>query len=93
MQILKISIYCSSVSLIIRQTCMSKYHSSLLETKFGIYAYTDRLILNVKSATNEYLTTIPKMCWFSIFPRTSNEKLFSINEEVQREALKGFYDR
>ena len=51
------------------------------------------LILNVKSATNQYLTTIPKMCWFSIFPRTSNEKLFSINEEVQREALKGFYDR
>ena len=29
----------------------------------------------------------------SIFFRTSNDKLFSINEEVQREALKGFYDR
>ena len=28
-----------------------------------------------------------------IFFRTSNDKLFSINEEVQREALKGFYDR
>ena len=37
------------------------------------------------------------ICWNSwtklISPRTSNEKLFSINEEVQREALKGFYDR
>ena len=32
--------------------------------------------------------------WIDIdFARTSNEKLFSINEEVQREALKGFYDR
>ena len=29
----------------------------------------------------------------SIFFRTSNDKLFSVNEEVQREALKGFYDR
>ena len=28
-----------------------------------------------------------------ILPRTSNEKLFSINEELQREALKSFYDR
>ena len=29
----------------------------------------------------------------SILFRTTNDKLLSINEEVQREALKGFYDR
>ena len=28
-----------------------------------------------------------------IFSRTSNGKLFSINEEEQREAVKGFYER
>ena len=33
------------------------------------------------------------MFYYDYFFRTSNDKLFSINEEVQREALKGFYDR
>ena len=28
-----------------------------------------------------------------ILSRTSNGKLFSVNEEEQREALKGFYER
>ena len=30
---------------------------------------------------------------YTILSRTSNGKLFSINEEEQREALKGFYER